>query len=237
MEPRVISLEHWHHNPPPLTSVDAYYDHAYRMVSDFYLDVLKHYRALKPEDVTPELFLREYVWCVFASGFSSTVLAQKFEELHACYADAFLIDGELLVKDFEWRWERVRHIIANRKKHECVYLTVRLLTRFYFEHIGSDWWAEFKRTYLATADTIEGLPYIGPITKYHLARNLGIDAVKPDRHLTRLAAHFSFDSPLSMCSYLAGMHNERIGVIDLVLFYAGSTWGTNALEEAGCSAS
>jgi len=31
------------------------------------------------------------------------------------------------------------------------------------------------------------LPWIGPVTKFHLAKNLGIDAAKPDVHLDRLA--------------------------------------------------
>ena len=62
------------------------------------------------------------------------------------------------------------------------------------------------------------LPWIGPITKYHLARNLGIDTVKPDRHLIRLAERFGYETPLEMCEDVQKEVNERLGVIDVVLW-------------------
>jgi len=34
---------------------------------------------------------------------------------------------------------------------------------------------------------LQQLPFIGPVTAFHLAKNLGIEAVKPDRHLCRLS--------------------------------------------------
>lgn len=65
---------------------------------------------------------------------------------------------------------------------------------------------------------LETLPWIGPITKYHLARNLGIDCCKPDRHLVRLAEQFKFKDPNEMCDHLAKKFGERIGTIDVVLW-------------------
>jgi len=66
---------------------------------------------------------------------------------------------------------------------------------------------------------LQTLPWIGPITKYHLARNIGIDCVKPDRHLVRLAKHYGFDSPLKMCEAIQRFTpHERLGTIDVVLW-------------------
>ena len=65
---------------------------------------------------------------------------------------------------------------------------------------------------------LETLPWIGPITKYHLARNIGIDTVKPDRHLVRLAEQFGFTSPLSMCQEIQKHESENLGVIDVILW-------------------
>jgi len=62
------------------------------------------------------------------------------------------------------------------------------------------------------------LPFIGDVTKYHLARNLGIDTVKPDRHLVRLAKRFGFKSPLEMCKAIQDITEERLGVIDVILW-------------------
>ena len=62
------------------------------------------------------------------------------------------------------------------------------------------------------------LPWIGHITKYHLARNLGIDTVKPDRHLVRLSERFGYGNPLAMCEDIQKEINERLGVIDVILW-------------------
>ena len=40
---------------------------------------------------------------------------------------------------------------------------------------------------------------MGPVMRYHLARNIGLDAVKPDRHLVRLTKHFCFKDAYTMC--------------------------------------
>ena len=74
---------------------------------------------------------------------------------------------------------------------------------------------------LATDDKIaflESLPWIGPITKYHLARNIGIDCVKPDRHLVRLAERFGYPSPDALCREIQKELGGRIGAIDVVLW-------------------
>ena len=62
------------------------------------------------------------------------------------------------------------------------------------------------------------LPWVGHITKYHLARNLGIDVVKPDRHLVRLAERFGYETPLKMCEAIQEETFERLGVIDVILW-------------------
>ena len=87
---------------------------------------------------------------------------------------------------------------------------------------GAEWFA----TLLTARDKLaylETLPSIGPITKYHLARNIGIDCVKPDRHLVRLAEQFGYISPDAMCraiqpeTGIPGLE-LRLGTIDIVLW-------------------
>lgn len=69
-----------------------------------------------------------------------------------------------------------------------------------------------KVTYLGS------LPFIGNITKYHLARNLGIDVAKPDRHLSRLAVIFRYDDVQKMCKFISDKTGDRIGTVDVVLW-------------------
>lgn len=65
---------------------------------------------------------------------------------------------------------------------------------------------------------LDTLPWIGPITKYHLARNIGIDTVKPDRHLVRLAEGYGYKTPLELCQEIQKTIPEKLGVIDLILW-------------------
>jgi hypothetical protein len=66
---------------------------------------------------------------------------------------------------------------------------------------------------------LQTLPWIGPITKYHLARNIGIDCVKPDRHLTKLAKYLGYESPLTLCLEVQKEATyEKLGTIDYIFW-------------------
>jgi endonuclease III len=80
-----------------------------------------------------------------------------------------------------------------------------------------DWFDQLKRSE-DKIEYLDSLPWIGPITKYHLARNIGIDTVKPDRHLVRLAKRYGYNSPLELCKEIQKTIPESLGVIDLILW-------------------
>lgn len=70
-----------------------------------------------------------------------------------------------------------------------------------------------KLAYCAT------LPHIGPITKYHLAKNFGVDVAKPDIHLQRLADREG-TTPQALCERLAAETGYRASTVDLILWRA-----------------
>lgn len=70
-------------------------------------------------------------------------------------------------------------------------------------------------------DWLQALPWIGPITKFHLAKNLGLDFCKPDRHLVRLAGRHG-KTPEELCGELARATGDRIGTVDLVIWRAAN---------------
>lgn len=73
--------------------------------------------------------------------------------------------------------------------------------------------ADAKLDYLAT------LPWIGKVTKHHLAKNLGASAAKPDVHLVRLANRES-TTPSRLCRRLARLTGYKIPTIDSILWRA-----------------
>lgn len=81
--------------------------------------------------------------------------------------------------------------------------------------------AELTR-YLAAEDKLaccRSLPWIGDITKYHLAKNLGEDIAKPDRHLVRIAGA---EGPHALCARLAKASGDRICTVDVVIWRAAN---------------
>lgn len=112
-----------------------------------------------------------------------------------------------------------------------------------FGHKGKaeaiDWiWAERNRLYeeFMACETDDDalaylltLPWIGNITKYHLAKNLGVDCAKPDRWLVRLSEHFGTDTH-SLCRRLAEESGDRVATVDLVLWRAAERGLLNELS-------
>lgn len=78
------------------------------------------------------------------------------------------------------------------------------------------------RKHLETDDLItfcESLPWLGPITKFHLAKNLGADVAKPDVHLIRLAKPGG-ETAQELCDRLAAETGYRAATIDMILWRA-----------------
>lgn len=66
---------------------------------------------------------------------------------------------------------------------------------------------------------LQSLPWIGPVTRYHLAKNLGADEAKPDVHMERLARRDK-TTTRTLCKRLARKTGYRIATIDSILWRA-----------------
>lgn len=110
--------------------------------------------------------------------------------------------------------------ISNRRKRAAIAIGI---------NHAEEWLKELK----LAEDPIEyldTLPMIGEVTRYHLARNIGIDCVKPDRHLVRMAEAFGYGHSdkvpeqykivTKMCKDIQNSigGSEPLGVIDVVLW-------------------
>lgn len=159
-------------------------------------------KNIRLSDITPWRFYQEYSWVVINSGMKNRVA----EGIHSRFWHGFQGEWEYSDPDFN----AVRHQSKNRAL-QTVYQDLATV----FNQLKS---APDRLEYLET------LPHIGPVTKYHLARNLGIDCAKPDRHLVRIAAFFGYDDVQKFCQEIADKTGDRIGVVDLIWWrYAEST--------------
>ena len=99
-----------------------------------------------------------------------------------------------------------------------------------FGHPGKaaaiDWiWKRRRRLFREFADApdviefFSALPWVGPITKFHIAKNVGVDVAKPDVHLNRLADREGVTAQ-DLCERLARETGYRAATIDLILWRA-----------------
>jgi hypothetical protein len=103
-------------------------------------------------------------------------------------------------------------VIKNRfrvKKQQAVTIAKENFVRWFGELKCSTRPEKYLRT----------LPLIGEVMKWHLARNLGFDCVKPDRHMNALASEYGFSDPWKMCERVQKYYpNDRLGTIDVVFW-------------------
>ena len=143
------------------------------------------------QNCDPDLFLQEYIWCVVNAGMKEQV-ARK---IYCRFMKTFDLET-----------------IGHKGKRAAIETSLGTYTSWFStsKQLKTDW---DRIQYFQT------FPWIGKITKYHLARNVGIDCVKPDRHLVRLAERFGYTTPLEMCEDIQKQNPmERLGTIDVVLW-------------------
>ncbi len=154
-------------------------------------------------------FLQETAWVILCSGMREAVIRRLFSAV----SSAFL------------KWSSAAVIARHRGTCEAMAVSV-------FHHpakvaaIASmcERVAEAGFDAVRLAIQREGLgflrtlDFIGPVTSFHLAKNIGLDVAKPDRHMTRIAKAAGLNSPHDLCRVISGVTGDRIGVVDLVLW-------------------
>ncbi len=240
MEPRRdLSAEDLKDGPTPADTYQEYFRKARQFAEKHYWQDMVRIWGTKFSDVSPESFFIEYVWVVHATGFNAKVVAKMLPRLCGAYGIGAGGEG----------WERlgsrpitdvlatVLPVCNNPQKARAVHATASLM---WSRMVGLDpadssqeTWERFKEKRLSTPALMTKLPYVGKITCHHLARNIGLlDSVKPDLHLVRLADHWGFKDCNEMCEAMKPPEMP-LGIVDLILWYAASTFGTLGARARG----
>jgi DNA-binding phage protein len=140
-------------------------------------------------------FFCEYMWVVLNSGMKNQIAAQIEARIYKAWEE-----GKPTTSAF-----------GHRGKCDAIDLVRMYKNRVFGLYQGADDKIAFLKT----------LPWIGDITKFHLAKNLGHDYCKPDRHLMRIAK-VSGMAPDELCKSLSASTGDKIATIDSVLWRAGN---------------
>jgi hypothetical protein len=155
-------------------------------------------------------FLWHYCWVVYASGFKFSVIEDKFPSIKNAF------------KNFEpaslARMRSIKPVLSifdNERKAKS-FLTGA-------QSVIDEGFASFKnRLRNEGIDVLEKLPGIGPITKYHLAKNIGlVDVSKPDIWLERAAILCGAPTVQHLTEYAAQSLAETQHVVDVAIWKYG----------------
>jgi hypothetical protein len=153
--------------------------------------------------------LRESAWVILCSGFREATVRRCFPFISLCFYDwesaSWIRDNSSLCK------ATASTRFRNEQKLNAIVRTA--------VHIDQVSFAAFKDQILhEPIKTLRQLPFIGEITAYHLAKNLGAPVAKPDRHLMRLADRMGFECPQELCTEISRATGDPITVVDLILW-------------------
>jgi hypothetical protein len=154
-------------------------------------------------------FLREAAWVILSSGFRESVVRRLFSNLSLCFCDwesaASIAERAHLCRS------TALDVFKNERKIDAI---LNIANRVYlctFDRLK----VQIRENPIAV---LKDLPFIGPVTAWHLAKNLGFDVAKPDRHLVRLAEDLGFSNAQDMCRLLSQLTGDLQSVVDIVLW-------------------
>jgi hypothetical protein len=154
-------------------------------------------------------FLREAAWVVLSAGMRESVIRRKFEAVSHAF--------------FDWRSaslirDRAEQCEVAAAVHFGNVAKLRAITTI-ATHVAESGFDRFKTDLRERPiESLGRLPFMGPATTRHLAKNIGFDVVKPDRHLLRIAAAAQFSSADELCHAISSVVGDRLSVVDSVLW-------------------
>lgn len=187
----------------------AYYIAKRAVLDEGYADEVDWQYSTSLDTLDEPTFLREAAWVILCSGMREKVVSDKFQAI----SSAFL------------HWTSARDIVENAASCE----RDALLHFGSIRKIGAITQVADMVCQLGLAEIVRNLrscgvpylerfPFIGPVTAFHLAKNIGLPCAKPDRHLASIADRLGYTDAHALCSEIAGVTDEPVPVVDIVLW-------------------
>ncbi len=203
---------------------EAYLNARDVVIRSGYSDEIDWQDSRNISEVTESEFLKEGAWVILNSGIREQIIRARFQKI----SEAFLF------------WESSAKIRVNKPNCRTAALDV-------FNHqnkisaiidmaekIDDIGFKQCRENIINNGiEYLRTFRHIGPVTSFHLAKNIGLDVAKPDRHLVRFAEKFGFTDVNEFCEPIARMTGDRISTIDLVFWrYANLAFGNADLLAA-----
>lgn len=192
-----------------LTLAAAYMTAKERVIQSGFAHEIDWQHNLALESITESSFLREAAWVILSAGMREQVIRDKFPAISIAFGN-WATAADIVSHQNECR-RRAIAVFANKRKIDSIIRIAEEVFEKGFRNVLDLLWQR-------GVDYLFGLPYMGPATSFHLAKNLGLPVVKPDRHLCRVAKMAGYCSPELMCKEIARIVGDKLAVIDLVIW-------------------
>jgi 3-methyladenine DNA glycosylase Tag len=166
--------------------------------------------------VTEQEFLRELAWVVLASGMKESIIRKIFPQIASAFHEFGCLATAPGQKAVE---EEALKSFNNKRKIRAIYNNIDKLQREGFNHFIS-------RMKTNPIKVLQEFAFIGPITCYHLAKNIGLPVAKPDRHLVRIAQREGYNDVQAFCEEISRLTGDSVPVVDIVLWRYATLIGT-----------
>ena len=187
----------------------AYLDAKDFVLQSGYSGEIDWQESMRVDNVTEQYLLREVAWVVLSSGMRESVVRGCFPGITAAFCH-WRSATEINQQSRTCRRQALK-VFGHQLKINAIIETARRVSTAGFQSVK-------RRIREDGIEYLRTFSYIGPTTVYHLAKNLGLDVAKPDRHLRRIAHSLGFVTPQSLCSMISDQLDDRIAVVDLVIW-------------------
>jgi hypothetical protein len=192
-----------------------------RVIEAGFADEIDWQEEITFGDLDEPTFLRESAWVVLSAGFRETIVRRRFGEISRAFLN--WSSADLIMAKRETCRSDALVAFGNHRKIDAI---LGIVERVAVEGIGTIQ----KEIGSRGIEFIRELPFMGPTTACHLAKNLGVALVKPDRHLTRMAVKTGYKSADRMCRTIAEVVGDSLSVIDIVIWRYATIAGSFEIE-------
>lgn len=176
---------------------------------------------LKTEPINETTFIREMAWVIISSGMREFIVRKKFPKI----SEAFFNwkSAQVIYSNSQSCFKKAVSIFNNAHKINAIIKACEILMQKGLDKIMNE-------LHEIGPSSLKVFPFVGPVTCFHLAKNLGVSTAKPDRHLSRIASLVGYFDPIDFCRDLSKITGDDISVIDIV-FWRYATINTNYLHQ------
>lgn len=200
-----------------------------QVISSGFEDEIAWQETTSLRSVTPTMFVREAAWVVLCAGMREAVVRGRFEQLGSAFESW---NPDRISDNAGCCRRRALQVFNHATKLNAIVEIAGEVAKNGIE-------PTLRGVEIQGPEYLTRFPYIGGVTCFHLAKNLGFATAKPDRHLERMADALGFVGAQELCEAIAEVLAEPVQVVDLVMWRFATiergylSWLTSAVSSPG----